>query len=101
MEIWIENLAKRFKTLGDANRLGIVMSIGNGSRSVTEIIDLTGLSQTLVSFHLKVLRDSGIVRTERSGPFIYYSLLEPDLLTILRELAKTVDNETEQKTEVL
>lgn len=101
MEIWIENLAKRFKTLGDANRLGIVMSIGNESRSVTEIIDLTGLSQTLVSFHLKVLRDSGIVRTERSGPFIYYSLLEPDLLTILRELAKTVDNETEQKTEVL
>ncbi|HDZ88756.1 MAG TPA: ArsR family transcriptional regulator, partial [Nitrospirae bacterium] len=50
-----EQLARIFKVLGDTNRLGIVMAIGKGSHSVTEIINATGLSQTLVSFHLRVL----------------------------------------------
>lgn len=84
-----EKLAKIFKVLGDPNRLNIVLSIGRDSRSVTEIIDATELSQTLVSFHLKALRDAAIVRTERNGPFIYYSLTESSLMDILDNLART------------
>ena len=79
----IEKLAGIFKVLGDPNRLGIVMSIGKGSRSVTEIIRITGLSQTLISFHLRALRNVELVKTKRSGPFIYYSLSDPALLDIL------------------
>lgn len=86
----IEDLAKILKVLGDQNRLGIVISIGKGSRSVTEIIDVTGLSQTLVSFHLKVLRDAEIVKTSRHGPFIYYSLTKPVILDIINELSNTI-----------
>jgi len=93
MEAWVENLARSLKVLGDANRLGIIMSIGRGGRSVTEIIDATGLSQTLVSFHLRVLRDAEIVKTERNGPFIYYSLSEPSILDILSEFSKTINND--------
>jgi DNA-binding transcriptional ArsR family regulator len=84
-----EKLAKIFKVLGDPNRLNIVLSIGRDSRSVTEIIDATGLSQTLVSFHLKALRTAAIVQTERNGPFIYYSLTESSLMDILNDLART------------
>ena len=92
-----ESLAKRFKVLGDANRLGIVMAISREARSVTEIIDATGLSQTLVSFHLRVLREAEIVKTERDGPFIYYSLAEPALLDILTELSKTITTNKEKE----
>jgi DNA-binding transcriptional ArsR family regulator len=84
-----EKLAKIFKVLGDPNRLNIVLSISRDSRSVTEIIDATGLSQTLVSFHLKALRTAAIVQTERNGPFIYYSLTESSLMDILNDLART------------
>lgn len=87
-----EKLAKIFKVLGDPNRLNIVLSIGRDSRSVTEIIDATGLSQTLVSFHLKALRTSAIVRTERNGPFIYYSLTESSLMDILDDLARAASS---------
>lgn len=87
-----EKLAKIFKVLGDPNRLNIVLSIGRNSRSVTEIIDATELSQTLVSFHLKALRDAAIVRTERNGPFIYYSLTESSLMDILDDLARTASS---------
>lgn len=87
-----KKLAKIFKVLGDPNRLGIIMSIGKHSRSVTEIINATGLSQTLVSFHLRTMRNAQIVRTERNGPFIYYSLSEPELMDILYRLSQKFDS---------
>jgi ArsR family transcriptional regulator len=55
-------------------------------RPVTDIIDATGLAQTNVSFHLRILREGGFVRAERRGPFIYYCLTDPKLLRILHDL---------------
>ena len=52
----------------------ILFAIGKEKKSVSEIMDETSLPQTLVSFHLRPLRESGIVATERKGPFIYYTL---------------------------
>lgn len=83
-----ENLAKILKALSDVNRLNIVMSIGRKALSVSEIIKVTGLSQTLVSFHLRALREADIVTTERSGPFIHYSLSDRTLGKKLITLAK-------------
>ena len=88
----IEQLAKILKVLGEPNRLGIVMSIGKDSRSVTQIINATGLSQTLVSFHLRALRSAGIVKTKRNGPFIYYSLSVPRLINHLNNFSQTVNS---------
>jgi DNA-binding transcriptional ArsR family regulator len=88
----VEKLAKILKVLGDPNRLGIVMSIGKDSCSVTEIINATRLSQTLVSFHLRALRNAQIVKTRRNGPFIYYSLSEPTLIDNLNELSQKIDS---------
>ena len=84
-----EKFARFLKVLGDANRLGIVMAIGKESLSVTELVRIKGLSQTLLSFHLRIMREAEIVRTERNGPFIYYSLSDPSLIDILAALSKT------------
>ena len=85
----MKGLAKFIKVLSDANRLAIIRDIGRESMSVTEIINATGLSQTLVSFHLRALRDTGVVSTRREGPFIYYSLTDKRLIEILDELARS------------
>jgi DNA-binding transcriptional ArsR family regulator len=45
----------------------IIFAIGKGKKTVPEIIQETGLSQTLVSFHLRPLRESGILSRERMG----------------------------------
>jgi len=79
----IEQIARLFKILSDINRLKIISVLGNNERSVSELINGTGLPQTLVSFHLKVLRDSEMVDTERKGPFIYYRLKNPGLIELL------------------
>ncbi len=84
----MKELAQFIKILGDANRLAIIRAIGRDSLSVTEIIHATGLSQTLVSFHLRALRSAKIITTRREGPFIYNSLAEPELVDLLDELCR-------------
>ncbi|HEX9045365.1 MAG TPA: metalloregulator ArsR/SmtB family transcription factor [Candidatus Limnocylindrales bacterium] len=55
------------KALADVNRLRIVRRLAAGPASVTELIDHVGLSQPLVSWHIRRLRAAGIVATRRAG----------------------------------
>jgi len=87
-------IARVFKALGDPSRLDIVTSIGKDARSVTEIVRATGLSQTLVSFHLRILREAGIVTTKRNGPFILYSLSGPVFNNILLKLSTNANSKS-------
>jgi len=84
----VKQLAQFIKVLGDANRLAIIHAIDSSSLSVTEIITATGLSQTLVSFHLRVMREKKIVTTRRDGPFVFYSLTVPELYNLIGEFAR-------------
>ncbi len=83
----LESLARLFKLLSDPNRVRILLAIGKEKKSVSEIMNETTLSQTLVSFHLRPLRESGVLATERKGPFVYYSVAEPVLIDLLISLA--------------
>ena len=82
----LESLSRLFGILRDTNRLKIIFAIGTGRKHVSEIMEETALPQTLVSFHLRPLRESGILLTERKGPFIYYYLSEPKLIDLLISL---------------
>ncbi len=86
-----------FKVLGDENRLRILQAVGSGERSVSEILERTRLPQTLASFHLRILREAGVVAAERRGPFIYYRLGDPSLLNLLEACAKYAATLTEEK----
>lgn len=72
-----------FQTLGEANRLKIIKFIGDKECSVSQIVEATGLSQPLVSHHLRTLRENQILETKRQGPFIYYKLKDKRLLDAL------------------
>ncbi|UCH63702.1 MAG: helix-turn-helix transcriptional regulator [Fidelibacterota bacterium] len=72
-----------FQQLGDTNRLRIINHIGDKECSVNELVQATGLSQPLVSHHLKTLREGQILETRRKGPFIYHRLKNPRLLDAL------------------
>ncbi len=92
-----QQLQLLFHTLGDANRLKIIKFIGKEERSVSEIVESIGLSQPLVSHHLRILREREILETKRNGPFIYYKLKNEKLLGALGlflEIASTVKSRT-------
>jgi DNA-binding transcriptional ArsR family regulator len=75
------------KSLSDENRLRILLCVSNGKKSVSSIVEELGLSQPLVSHHLKELKRSLLVKIERNGPFIYYELVDPRILEVLRTLS--------------
>ena len=79
----VRTLSELFKLLAEPNRLRILCSLGLECRPVSDVIEATGLSQTNVSFHLRALREAGLVRPERRGAFIYYCLPDPELLHLL------------------
>lgn len=64
------------------------MLISESRKSVSAIVDELGLSQPLVSHHLKELKRSLLVKVEREGPFIYYELADARILDILRTLSE-------------
>jgi len=85
-EINLQALAFLAKCLADENRLRILLCISDGKKSVSKIVEELGLSQPLVSHHLKELKRSLLVHVERSGPFVYYEMADARILTILENL---------------
>ncbi len=79
----VKSLSEIFKILSEPNRLRILCGLGMECRPVSEIVRDTGLGQTNVSFHLRILREAGLVRPERRGAFIYYCLPDTRLLQLL------------------
>jgi len=76
------------RSLSDENRLRILLCVRNGKKSVSRIVEEVGLSQPLVSHHLKELKRSLLVKVERRGPFIYYDLADARIVDILEQLAR-------------
>jgi len=71
--------AKLFRGLADTSRLSILRILRGGERSVTEIVEGTGLSQPNVSGHLACLRDCGLVVSRQEGRSVFYALADKRL----------------------
>ncbi len=84
---YFQTVAFLAKSLSDENRLRILLCVSNGKKSVSSIVEELGLSQPLVSHHLKELKRSLLVKIERNGPFIYYELVDPRILDVIRTLS--------------
>jgi len=77
-----EKAATVFKALGSPNRLIIVTAVAEGERCVADLTALLGLDMSTVSSHLTVLRNVGILKSERRGTQIFYSLRKLCLLNL-------------------
>lgn len=83
-------LASVFHALSDETRLGIIGQLRRGERCVCELTGALNAAQSRLSFHLKVLRDAGIVSDRRDGRWIYYTLRE-DTLAEARKVLDTLE----------
>ncbi|MFF8769781.1 ArsR/SmtB family transcription factor [Kitasatospora sp. NPDC015120] len=71
-------LAPLFKALGDPVRLRLLSMIASGQGGEVCVCDLTpqfDLSQPTISHHLKLLRQAGLIDSERRGTWVYYRLV--------------------------
>jgi DNA-binding transcriptional ArsR family regulator len=75
--------AKLFRGFSDPSRLSIVEALRDDARSVGEVVEATGLSQSNVSNHLACLLDCGLVSREQRGRFAYYALADERVESLL------------------
>ena len=62
------------KAMADPLRLQVLEALGGGERCVCELTSELGLAQSKLSFHLKVLREAGLIEARDEGRWVYYSL---------------------------
>lgn len=85
----IARAAQIFQALSDETRLDIIGLLESGERCVCELQDALEAAQSRLSFHLRVLKDAGIVTDRREGRWSYYELNREafdDAEAILKEL---------------
>jgi ArsR family transcriptional regulator len=70
------SLSRILKIVSEESRLRILCILRQGGHCVCEIMEHVGLSQSLISHHLRDLKDAGIVVDEKKGLRVYYSLTE-------------------------
>ena len=71
------------KAIGDATRLQVLQVLLNGPLHVNDLQEKLGTEQSLLSHHLKVLREAGLVESTRRGTWAFYRLV-PEALGALR-----------------
>jgi DNA-binding transcriptional ArsR family regulator len=78
-------MAETFQILGDPTRMKIVLVLSAGRLCVGDLASVVGISESGVSHQLRLLRDRRIVRAEREGQRMYYSVDDAHLASLVRE----------------
>ncbi|MCM2359564.1 MAG: metalloregulator ArsR/SmtB family transcription factor [Geobacteraceae bacterium] len=86
MEKHLEEKALLLRTLGHPVRLKIVAGLAGGGSCVKEIWECLELPQAVVSQHLKVMKENGILEACRDGARVRYSLKDQQLAELVRVL---------------
>lgn len=83
--------------LADPNRILIIYSLAEGPRNVNDIAARVELPQPTVSRHLKILRERGIVRSERDGQTMNYHLSDMRFIQALDLLRATLADQLREQ----
>jgi ArsR family transcriptional regulator, arsenate/arsenite/antimonite-responsive transcriptional repressor len=70
----VRHALRVFRALSDPNRLELIRLLREGEQCVCDLSDAIGASQPLLSFHLKTLKEAGLVTDRRDGRWVYYAL---------------------------
>lgn len=69
-----QEMTRMLKILADENRLRIIACLSTGEKCVCQLTEAIDIPQNLMSHHLKTLRENGLVKDDRRGRWVYYSL---------------------------
>lgn len=86
----VEDLAEVFKMLGDGTRLRIMLALFLGRMAVGEIAERLGLSQSLVSHNLRLMKAVRLVRGSRLGKKVLYEVDDQHVLHMLKDMVEHI-----------
>ncbi len=78
----VVDIAQMFNGLADETRVKIVKLLAKGEFTVDELVEFLGSAQSTTSHHLRVLKEANLIKGEKRGRNIYYSLVSPEVATV-------------------
>ena len=87
----IYEISELFKAFADSTRIKILLSLFDGERSVGEIVNEVGATQTAVSHQLRALKGTHLVKGRREGKNIFYSLDDEHVKIIINSAIEHVE----------
>ncbi|MCH9715011.1 MAG: ArsR/SmtB family transcription factor [Cyanobacteriota bacterium] len=84
----MEALADYFKVFSEPNRLAVLEALRQGPLNVTAVVERTGLSQALVSKHLKLLTIAGVVKRRPEGSLVFYDVMDRQVFKLIAQAEK-------------
>lgn len=98
----IEQMSKMLKLLGDKTRLTMMSILNQRECCVCEFVEVFEMSQPSISQHLRKLKDAGLVKEERRGQWIYYSLnKQNDYYGLFEDILKHVPHQDEKMNKII
>jgi len=101
-DMTIYNLqAEISKTLGHPLRLALLHILKDGEKTVSELVGITGASQSNISQHLSLMRQRQIVKTRKIGSSIYYQVANPKISQACDTMQEVLMEQLNQKQEIV
>lgn len=97
----LELVADRFRVLAEPARLRILDVLLGGERTVSDLVEDTGLNQANVSKHLAILRSSGFVDRRKDGLFAFYSVIDPSVDQLCTIMCSRLEEQAEEQSALL
>jgi DNA-binding transcriptional ArsR family regulator len=97
----LELIAERFRALGEPARLRILDELRGGERTVTELVEATGLGQANVSKHLQYLHSLHFVERRKEGLYVFYQLAGDDVFHLCDLMCGRLEAEVEAQRRVV
>ncbi len=93
-------MAEMFRLMGDATRLRIILACREKPAFVNELAERLGSSQSLISHHLRLLRAARILKAERHGKQVFYSLADEHIRSMIADMVHHVGEAAAEEAEV-
>jgi len=88
-DVDLARAARLFHALSDETRLAVLELLRGGERCVCELQDALDAAQSRLSFHLKVLKDAGLVTDRREGRWTHYSIV-PGTFAVVHDVIRAL-----------
>jgi len=97
----VELIAQRFRAMGEPMRLRLLMSLQDGERTVTELVERHETSQANISKHLQVLTGVGLLKRRKQGLNVFYAIADPSIFNMCEMVCGSLKKHLEAQSNLL
>ena len=97
----LQLIAERFRVLAEPARLRLLNILLGGERTVSDLVEETGLNQANVSKHLGLLRSSSFVERRKEGLYAFYRIADPSVAELCQIMCGRLEAQAEEQVALL